>query len=156
MLRFLRSRLHLPPHSMAPPTRAQNRLQHVLSTLQPSTAEQSRELLGTLRIGELALPIYETDDPARLARAENLLDHQRDGEVVEHVEWMMRKAVLGAFPLLFGLSVSFSAADRSILDDPKARISSSSALQVVIHGDWRIPSPPSSISRLRWFPCTEM
>ena len=83
---------------MAPPpkpTSAQTRLSSVLSTLKPA-AKEERELLGTLKLGELAIPIYETHDPARLPRDDTLLNW-RDGDpdLVEHIDWMLRKATLG-------------------------------------------------------------
>lgn len=67
----------------------------MLSTLNP-VAKEERELIGTLKLGELAVPIYEAQDVARLARESVLLDWRGgDADLVEHIDWMIRKSVLG-------------------------------------------------------------
>lgn len=86
--------------SSSKPTTAQSRLSSVLSTLKPAPKEE-RELIGTLKLGELAVPVYETHDPARLPSQANLLDWRAgDQDLIEHIDWLCRKAVLGEFMTL--------------------------------------------------------
>lgn len=79
---------------MAPkPTAAQARLQHVLSSMQSKPAP---EQIGTLKLGGVSVNVYESNDPARLAReGPSLLDWKKTPEIVDHLAWMAQKHLLG-------------------------------------------------------------
>jgi len=62
----------------------------------PAAAHRARrELLGHLTLDELRLPVYGTEDTARLPRDDLLLEAS-DPVVAAEVEWLMKKWTLRA------------------------------------------------------------
>lgn len=79
------------------PSAAAARLQAVtrsLSSASPTSAADAhhaaRPLLGHLTLDKLHLPVYETEDKARLPREDLLLD-SHDPVVVAELAWLMKK-----------------------------------------------------------------
>lgn len=77
--------------TMAPPSVPQRRLASLATTLEQ---RPPRELLGTLKLGDLALPIYETEDPARLPLSDRLLDTS-DPYNAENMHWILQVRCIG-------------------------------------------------------------
>ncbi|SCZ96734.1 BZ3500_MvSof-1268-A1-R1_Chr4-1g06667 [Microbotryum saponariae] len=91
------------------------RLNHLLSSTgsrSPSPAEKRGELLGTLKIGDLSVPVYEAVDKERCVRQEggNVLDFEASGEgagtlgddrLGEDLVWMCKKYLLGQDMFLY-------------------------------------------------------
>lgn len=75
---------------MSPPAQ---RLQGLLHTLSPPP-NQTPELIGTLSLGALAIPIHATTDPERLPHQLHPLDIT-DPTVASHLLWIAQKCVLG-------------------------------------------------------------
>ncbi|KAK4055403.1 hypothetical protein OIO90_003241 [Microbotryomycetes sp. JL221] len=85
-------------------TSAQDRLGRMLSTLKTDNDREQRQQLGTLTLGSLKVPVFETNDKSRLPREHSTLDWTKamSAEIVDDLEWMLQKNLLGQDMFLIG------------------------------------------------------
>ncbi|KAM0790964.1 hypothetical protein ACM66B_004269 [Microbotryomycetes sp. NB124-2] len=81
---------------------AQSRLNRVLSTVSGRQQHPVQPQLGTLRLGSLKIPVYDTHDKDRLPRDQSTLDWSKSQEVVDDLEWMLQKYQIGQDMFLIG------------------------------------------------------
>ncbi|KAL8292641.1 hypothetical protein RQP46_001253 [Phenoliferia psychrophenolica] len=84
------------------------RLLHIGGSVAPPTPEQPEpELLGTLNLDSLSVPIYVASDPERTSRLLHPLDIS-DPTIAGHLHWITQKVLLGQDIFLLGAPGPFA------------------------------------------------